>query len=533
MKKLLLAGGLLASTALSQSLPNVAPPPAGNPVTADKVSLGKALFWDEQLSTSGMTACGTCHILEDGGSDPRTLQNPGASTHPGVDELFGTDDDILGSRGVIRSDSLGSYTPSALFGLQPQVTRRRAPSVINSGFPPLLFWDGRAAATFEDPSTGQILLHNRAALESQVVEPPMNAVEMGHAGIQWSDLTNRIPSMRPLAWAWQIPTPLASFIAGRTYGDLFQIVFGPGGVTPARIAMAIATYERTLVSNQPIQSTRQLTPLEARGGSFFDSATKCGRCHPGPRFTDDLFHNINVTPIAHDPGRGAITDKAADLGKFKTPSLLNVELRAPYFHDGSASSLDEVVDHYDIGPGMTVFASPLNLTQLDRSALVAYMRTFTDLRVAAATPPFDRPLLFRESPRTPVLFGIATPSGPVFPEAIAVEPPALSNPGFTLGLRNATGGGFGILVLGPDALLPGVPMLGITAHVDPQTALFTAPFLLGDPGTGSGFASENFDLTPVAPGAIGTTWFSQWVVVGGSQMPPALSASEGIEFTIF
>lgn len=533
MKILLLFVGLFVGPVLSQSLPGVAPAPAGNPVTPDKALLGKALFWDEQLSTTGMTSCGTCHILEGAGSDPRTLQNPAASTHPGADEIFGTSDDVLGSQGVIRSNSLGSYTPSALFVLEPQVTRRRAPSVINSGFPPLLFWDGRATAHFVDPLTGQTLLSNGAALESQALEPLLSSIEMGHAGIQWSELTSRISSMRPLAWAEQVPAPLANFVAGTTYGSLFQSVFGSVGVTPARIAMAIATYQRTLVSNQPIQTTRPLTALESIGGSFFDSAAKCGMCHSGSRFTDDSFHDVGVSSVSHDPGRGAITDLPADLGKFRTPSLLNVELRAPYFHNGSASSLAEVVDHYDTGPGSSVFSTPLNLTSLEKTALVAYMRTFTDLRVAAGAPPFDRPMLFGESQRMPVLFGMATPQGQLMPEAIAVEPPALSNPGFTLGVRNTINGGLGFLVLGPSALQPGVPMFGFTAHVDPQTALSAGPILLGGPGAGPGFASVHFDLTSLNPALIGTNWFSQWIVVDTTQVPPVLSASEGIQFTMF
>ena len=122
--------------------------PSGNPVTATKAVLGKVLFWDEQLSSSRTVACGTCHIARAGGSDPRSVGNNTAARHPGADNVFGTADDIQGSPGVPPVQANGSYVAIAAFGLREQVTKRRSMPHINSAYPNLLFWEGRASGEF-------------------------------------------------------------------------------------------------------------------------------------------------------------------------------------------------------------------------------------------------------------------------------------------------------------------------------------------------------------------------------------------------
>src|SRR5262245_20576950 len=139
----------VASAARTQTF--FVPPtdPVGNPTTPQKALLGKALFWDEQLSSSRTVACGTCHVFGHGGTDPRSAQ----ATHPGPDGLLGNADDIHGSFGVVRQDAAGHYVGAPFFGVQPQSTNRRSPSVINAAYENLLFWDGRAGGEFRDPVT--------------------------------------------------------------------------------------------------------------------------------------------------------------------------------------------------------------------------------------------------------------------------------------------------------------------------------------------------------------------------------------------
>ncbi|MEO0650080.1 MAG: cytochrome c peroxidase, partial [Planctomycetota bacterium] len=329
--------------------------PAVNPTTAAKALLGKALFWDEQLSASGTMACGTCHRFEAGGSDPRPGLDPASSLHPGADGIFGSEDDVLGSPGVVRQGARGKYEPAPLFGLAPQVTRRRAPSVINAAFAPKLLWDGRAEGPLVDPLDGQRLAAEGAALEIQALEPPLSSVEMAHTAENWPAIAARVEQAAPLALASDLPAELAAFTQGRSYPELFHDAFGTRAVSPARILFALAAYQRTLISDQSpwddflAGDLDALTAPQQTGRDLFFGQAKCSECHSGPLFSDGLFHDIGVRPDHEDLGRGAITGLAEDEGRFKTPGLRNVELRAPYFHTGGASSLGAVVSFYDDG----------------------------------------------------------------------------------------------------------------------------------------------------------------------------------------
>ena len=119
------------------------PPPAplGNQPTAAKAYLGKALFWDEQLSSTRTVACGTCHFSTNGGSDPRAIVNNARSRNPGADGIFNTADDVFASPGVISNNSDGSYNWSTTYGFHEQVTGRKSRSYIDAGYSNLLFWD--------------------------------------------------------------------------------------------------------------------------------------------------------------------------------------------------------------------------------------------------------------------------------------------------------------------------------------------------------------------------------------------------------
>ena len=117
--------------------------------------------------------------------------------------------------------------------------------------------------------------------------------------------------------------------------------------------MAIATFERTVYSDRTpfdaaVSQIAPLTPAETRGQGVFN-ASRCNVCHAGTLFTDNAFHNIGVRPQNEDQGRFAVTGNANDLGEFRTPSLRNVSLRGPYFHNGSKATLTDVVEFYNRG----------------------------------------------------------------------------------------------------------------------------------------------------------------------------------------
>lgn len=332
--------------------------PAENQVTAAKAYLGKTLFWDEQMSSTRTVSCGTCHRPASGGSDPRTSAGGSRAINPGPDNTIGTIDDILGSPGVPQNNADGTYAVNPLFGLNEQVTPRKAPSYLNAGYAPEgIFWDGRASAAFRDPITNTILIPTAASLESQVLVPPVAAAEMAHSGRDWTQVAARIQSSRPLALAQNIPAALKTWIGGRTYSELFQEAFGTSDVTPARIAMAIATHERTLFSDRTpfdreLYGIPSLTLKEASGANVFQQQ-QCNTCHDGALLSNHRFENIGVRPQADDAGRGGVTGIQDDIGRFKTPNLRNLALRSPYMHNGRFPTVESVVDFYDRGGDLT------------------------------------------------------------------------------------------------------------------------------------------------------------------------------------
>ncbi len=143
--------GLICSAQIAFSQLVTPPPvPNENPVTEEKRILGKILFWDEQLSSDDTVACGTCHIPAAGGADPRL------SAHPGPDGLFGTDDDTIGSAGIVHLNALNEPVVDPIFGTDRQVTRRSSPTILMSMYAQDIFWDGRAQSEFLDPLLDRI-----------------------------------------------------------------------------------------------------------------------------------------------------------------------------------------------------------------------------------------------------------------------------------------------------------------------------------------------------------------------------------------
>ena len=196
--------------------------------------------------------------------------------------------------------------------------RRRAPTLINRAYGRSQFVDGRAAT-----------------LEAQITGPMSAPDEMG-------------TSLQAAAGA-------VSGIAG--YARLFEEAFGDRQVTFDRIAKAIASFERTIVSgNSPYDrflnaDKRALSPGARRGLEIFERSGECSECHSGYNFTDEKFASLGIGPDEHPPdlGLGAITGKRRDDGKFKVPTLREVVHTGPYMHDGRHRTLDEVLEFYRKG----------------------------------------------------------------------------------------------------------------------------------------------------------------------------------------
>jgi cytochrome c peroxidase len=531
----LLAGYATSSRTLVAALPAV-PTPAQNPITPEKAVLGKILFWDEQVSTSNVVACASCHAPRTGGSDPRA-----ALRHPGADNTLLTPDDAFGSPGVIRSDANNQYLRDAVFGLGQQATNRYAQPMINAAYSTDLFWDGRARTEFRDPVTGAVVIASGAGLESQALGPIVSSVEMAHAGLDWPAISSKLARVMPLDLATNHPSDVAAALAtSPTYPELFEAAFGDPAITPTRIAFALATYQRTLISDQtPFDRFRAgipnaMTPQQVQGFNAFLNSN-CAVCHSvqTDQFTDHTFRNIGLRPPAEDLGRQLVTGNAADRGRFKVPSLRNVGLRQRFMHNGQFTTLAQVVAFYARAPGAPVqftdnrdpIMPQVGVPPQVAPALTDFLQNaLTDARVANETFPFDRPTLHAERPadRVSVLAGAGRAgSGGFVPQVITLSPPMLGLADFRIGLDRANSVAAATLIvstappvngrIAPDVILAQTTTQGI--------------------GPGGGFATATIALAPgsVSPLprtllAPGTVLFAQWLVAD-----PA--AAEGVAFS--
>ncbi len=531
--------GTRSNTAQQGPVAPLGPPPVpvGNPITASKVYLGKTLFWDEQMSSTRTVACGTCHKASGGGDDLRAFTSPSTSTNPGPNQLFGDADDIVASGGVPATNFDGTYLSSSPYGLNEQVTGRSSMSFLNAAYSPVLFWDGRATGTFRDPITNAIILNNGGALESQVLGPPVSSVEMAHSGRDWNQVAARINESRPLALATNIPTALQTWIGGRRYSELFNEVFGTPEVTPVRIALAIATYERTLYTDQaPVDLANAgitpLTPQEQNGrGIFVSTANNCAVCHGGSQTTNNAFFYIGVRPDTEDISREAVTGFPNDRGTFRVPSLRNVELRGTFFHNGRFATLQEVVAFYNRGGDFDAnnkpnLITPLGLSPQQQADLVAFLRRpLTDPRVTAELPPFDRPTLYMESNRVPQIIGTGRAgSGGIVPQIKAISPPLAGNQNFTVSVSGALGNANAILII--TTTDPGV---GTSIPIGRSFARVNAT--MQNTGAGNGWASVSVPLAET-PLYLGRTYYARWYIedVGAAN---GFSVSQAARFTIF
>lgn len=369
----LLAPPLMLAAASAQAwvwdIPAWLPPPAvpaDNPMTAEKVELGRRLFHDARLSSDGRTACASCHAQARAFSDGRAVAE-------GVDGMRG---------------------------------RRNAIGLGNAAYMPALTWANPLARSLE--------FH---ALIPLFGEAP---VEMGLAGRE--------------------AALFARLAADPWYARAFPAAFPdrPEGPSLYTLTRALAAFQRTLITaDSPYDRWKYggdagaVSEAAQRGEAlFFSHRLECYHCHAGFNFSDNLvtarsafaetaFHNTGLYDLggtgAYPPGGeglAAHTLRSADMGRFRTPSLRNVALTAPYMHDGSVATLEEAIRHYAAG-GRTIAAGPLAgvgaqnpwkdplvggfaITEAEIADLVAFLRSLTDRRFvenpAFADPwPADHP----------------------------------------------------------------------------------------------------------------------------------------------
>jgi cytochrome c peroxidase len=230
---------------------------------------------------------------------------------------------------------------------------RNAPTLYNIAYAPALFWDGGVPT-----------------LEEQVVGPIQNPLEM----------------------AMNINAVVTRLLKHPDYVALFEQAYNQPPDVYA-LSRAIASYERTLYSGNSRydrylqdEDSSALNPSEIRGKNiFFGEKGECFHCHGEYNFTNYSYQNNGLYAVYADSGRERITLNPDDYGKFKVPSLRNIAATAPYMHDGSLTTLEEVVDHYNSGghPDATTsfFIKPLGFTDQDKADLVNFLKALTDSTV--------------------------------------------------------------------------------------------------------------------------------------------------------
>ena len=296
--------------------------PADNPITDDGATLGRVLFYDTRLSASNTISCSSCHAQKHGFADPNRFSK----------------------------------------GFEGRLTDRHAMNLTGLRYYPRgrFFWDERGDN-----------------LEEMVLLPVENRIEMGEA-------ISRLPG---------------KLAEAAYYPELFRRAFGDPAITEPRIARALAQFLRSLVSYQSrydegrarassaVDDFDTFTRQENHGKALF--LRNCANCH----LPIQDAHFFMILPAnngldddlrSSDGGIGDITLNGADLGRFKTPTLRNVEVAGPYMHDGRLATLEAVIDHYSDQfkrhPNLDFRMRPLNFTESEKAALVAFLKTLTDHR---------------------------------------------------------------------------------------------------------------------------------------------------------
>ena len=291
--------------------------PADNPMTAEKVALGKQLYYDQRLSGDGNRSCYGCHLKENGLTDGKPL-------------------------------AIGAFD---------KTLTRSSPTMWNVGYHSELYWDGRSGA-----------------LEKQV----QGAWGGGNMGASGKD---GAPSMDDIC-------AKLNEIAG--YKEQFNAIFG-GDATPGNVAMAVASFMRTIVAADSAWikfrggDDSAISEQAKRGWTVFSEKAKCTNCHDGLLLTDLQYHNVGIGMDAETPdiGRAKVSGDEKDTGAFKTPTLLDVSKSAPYMHNGSVATLEEAVDLMTSGGKANKWldeenladAKNANLTDEDKADLIAFLKS--------------------------------------------------------------------------------------------------------------------------------------------------------------
>ncbi len=252
-------------------------------------------------------------------------------------------------------------------GIRGEMGTRNAPAIINAAWTPTMFWDGR------EPS-----------LEHQALGPVPNPIEMDE---EWEDA-------------------VAKLQAHPEYPDLFETAFGTREITSDLVVKAIAQFERTLVSqdaklDKVNRHEAEWSDAEARGFLlFFTEKGDCFHCHGNVLATTNDFRNNGLdATFENDRGLGEITGDPLDDGKFKTPTLRNIEFTAPYMHDGRFETLEEVLEHYNSGGVWSKTVDPLiriddglGLTEDEMQDIIVFLKALSDstfLNNPAYANPFE------------------------------------------------------------------------------------------------------------------------------------------------
>lgn len=284
--------------------------PADNPMSLEKVELGRKLFFDKRLSIDETVSCATCHVPEFAFTDRKKVSE----------------------------------------GVKGRKTERNSPTLLNAGYLPTVMFDAHLES-----------------LEMQVIVPIQEHVEMD---MKMSELIKRLRGIKEYSEA-------AKEIFNREF-DAFVLT------------RSISAFQRTLLSvnsrfdqfaygNKP----NAINAQEKRGWKLFSEKLFCTSCHPAPHFTTFKAENNGLySDYGSDKGRFRIHHDSNDIGKFKVPTLRNVELTFPYMHDGSKTSLDQVIDHYMAGGAehwnKNKVIKPFNLSTREKIELISFLRTLTD-----------------------------------------------------------------------------------------------------------------------------------------------------------
>lgn len=259
------------------------------------------------------------------------------------DEILSLDSSISCASCHVQSSAFSDPGLSFSYGVDGKIGKRNSPALFNLAWSPNYMWDG---------------------------------------GINHLDVMPLAPITDSLEMHLPMAEAIARLQASAKYKQLFKNAFQSDSITSQSVFYALSQFMVTMVSSESKYDLQlnQFSEDEQRGYQLF--TTHCASCHQEPLFTDFSFANNGIDSVYTDLGRGRITLNSDDNGKFKVPSLRNVELTYPYMHDGRFTTLAEVINHYSEGVKTASVDSrisgPLHLTQSEKDYMLAFILTLTD-----------------------------------------------------------------------------------------------------------------------------------------------------------